>query len=139
MAHPGAQNLWHLAWLDPSRFGKCAQRRCCGVRVEGVKMLDEYIVREQARATARWNASCVSDDALKRQIRAQLAEGLLGSVDGVSKSQRGTGRPCVVCRRAIGPTEIEREVGSQGVVLHAHEVCYKPWREESVARRAAVD
>ena len=96
-------------------------------------MLDEYIVREQARAADRWKASCLSDDALKQQIRAQMSEGLLGYVEGVSKSQRGTGRPCVVCRRTIGPTEVEREVGSQGVVLHAHEACYKPWREESVA------
>ncbi len=108
------------------------------MRVEGAKMLDEYIVREQARATDQWNASCASDDALKRQIRAQLSEGRLGSVDGVSRSQRGTGRPCVVCRRTIEPAEVEREVDGQGMVLHAHEACYKPWREESVARRAAT-
>jgi hypothetical protein len=98
---------------------------------------ESYVVHEQARAAAQWEASCASDDALKRLIRAQLSEGRLGSVNGVSKSRRGTGRPCIVCRRTIGPTEIEREVEGQGVFLHAHEACYKPWREESVARRAA--
>ena len=98
---------------------------------------ESYVVHEQARAAAQWKASCASDDALKRQIRAQLSEGRLGSVTGVSKSQRGTGRPCIVCRRTIGATEVEREVEGQGVFLHAHEACYKPWREESVARRAA--
>ena len=138
MARPGAQNLWHLAWLDPPGSEHARGAAAAGVRVEGAKMLDEYIVREQARAIDQWNASCASDDALKRQIRAQLSEGRLGSVDGVSRSQRGTGRPCVVCRRTIEPTEVEREVGGQGVVLHAHEACYKPWREESVARRAAA-
>ena len=138
MAHLGAQNLWHLAWLDPPGSEHARGAAAAGVRVEGAKMLDEYIVREQARATDQWNASCASDDALKRQIRAQLSEGRLGSVDGVSKSQRGTGRACTVCRRTIEPTEVEREVEGQGVVLHAHEACYKPWREESVARRAAA-
>jgi len=98
---------------------------------------ESYVVHEQARAAAQWAASCASDDALKRLIPAQLSEGRLGSVNGVSKSRRGTGRPCIVCRRKIGPTEVEREVEGQGVFLHAHEACYKPWREESVARRAA--
>ena len=76
---------------------------------------ESYVVHEQARAAAQWEASCASDDALKRHIRAQLSEGRLGSVNGVSKSQRGTGRPCIVCRRTIGPTEVEREVEGQGV------------------------
>jgi hypothetical protein len=80
----------------------------------------------------------LSDDELRRQVRARLSEGRLGSVDGVSRSHRGTGRPCIVCRRTIAPTEVEREVNGQGVALHAHEACYKPWREESVARRAAT-
>ncbi len=98
---------------------------------------ESYVVHEQARAAAQWEASCASDDALKRQIRAQLSEGRLGSVNGVSKSREGTGRPCIVCCRTIGPTEVEREVEGQGVFLHAHEACYKPWREESVAGRTA--
>jgi len=82
--------------------------------------------------------SAPSDDERRRQIRAWLSDGRLGSVDGVSKSHRGTGRPCIVCRRPIGPTEVEREVEGPGVFFHAHEACYKPWREESVARRAAT-
>lgn len=102
------------------------------------RMLDGYIVREQDRAAAQWRASCASDDALRRQIEARLSEGRLPSVHGVSRSRRGTGRPCIVCRRTIGPTDVEREVESQGVFFHAHEACYKPWREESVARRVAT-
>ena len=69
---------------------------------------ESYVAHEQARAAAQWEASCASDDALKRLIRAQLSEGRLGSVNGVSRSRRGTGRPCIVYRRTIGPTEIER-------------------------------
>jgi hypothetical protein len=80
-----------------------------------------------------------SDDDLRRQIRARLAENRLPAIAGVSKSHRGTGRPCIVCRRSIEPTEVEREVGSAGVVLVAHEACYKIWREESFARRDATD
>jgi hypothetical protein len=80
-----------------------------------------------------------TDDELRRQIRARLLEGRLILADGISKSHRGTGRPCIVCRRAIEPTEVERDVAGAGVFLHAHEACYKVWREESVARRAAVD
>jgi hypothetical protein len=80
-----------------------------------------------------------TDDALRRQIRARLSEGRLPAVDGVSKSHRGTGRPCIVCRRAIEPKEVERELDGVGVTLIAHEECYKLWREESVAARAAGD
>lgn len=81
----------------------------------------------------------IGEPELKRQIHARLSEGRLGSIAGsVSKSQRGTGRPCVVCRRTIGPAEVEREVESAGVCLHAHEACYRLWREESVACRAAA-
>ena len=80
-----------------------------------------------------------SDEDLRRQIRARLAENRLPAIAGVSKSHRGSGRPCIVCRRAIESTEVEREVGSAGVVLIAHEVCYKIWREESFARREATD
>jgi hypothetical protein len=81
----------------------------------------------------------VTDEELRRQIGARLLEGRLPSVNGVSQSHRGTGHPCIVCRRAIEPTEVERQVGGLGVSLFAHETCYKLWREESVARRAEVD
>ncbi len=50
-----------------------------------------------------------------------MAENRLPSVDGVSKSHRGTGRPCIVCRRAIEPTEVERELDAVDVILIAHE------------------
>jgi hypothetical protein len=81
----------------------------------------------------------IGETELKRQIHARLSEGRLGSVAGtVSKSQRGTGRPCVICRRTIQPADVEREVEGAGVCLHAHEVCYILWREESVACRAGA-
>ena len=79
----------------------------------------------------------IGENELKRQIHAQLSEGRLGSIVGrVSKSQRGTGRPCVICRRTIEPAEVEREVEGASVCVHAHELCYRLWREESVACRA---
>jgi hypothetical protein len=77
-----------------------------------------------------------TDDELRRQVRARLSEGRLPAINGVSKSHRGTGRPCVVCRRAIGPTEVERELDGVVVVLIAHEACYALWREESVSSLA---
>jgi hypothetical protein len=77
-------------------------------------------------------------DELRRQVRARLAERRLPSINGVSKSHRGTGRPCIVCRRAIEVTEVERELDGVGIVLIAHEACYKLWHEESFARRAAA-
>jgi hypothetical protein len=81
----------------------------------------------------------IGEPELKRQIHARLSEGRLGSVAGrVSKSQRGTGRPCVICRRTIKPADVEREVEGAGVCLHAHEVCYILWRKESVACRAGA-
>jgi hypothetical protein len=81
----------------------------------------------------------IGEHELKRQIHARLSEGRLGSIAGtVSKSQRGTGRPCVVCRRMIEAVEVEREVEGAGVCLHAHETCYRLWREESLACRAGA-
>jgi hypothetical protein len=72
------------------------------------------------------------DDELRRQIRARLSEARLPAVDGVSNPHPGTGRPCIVCRRAIEPTEVERQLDGVGIVLIAHEACYMLWREESV-------
>jgi hypothetical protein len=79
--------------------------------------------------------SGITDDELRRQVRARLSENRLPLADGVSRSHRGTGRPCIVCRLAITPAEVEREVQGAGVFWLAHEECYKLWREESVARR----
>jgi hypothetical protein len=107
-----------------------------GVRVEDAKMPDESILHRPEQAASVTFAA--SDDERRRQIRAWLSDGRLGSVDGVSKSRRGTGRPCIVCRRTIEPTDVEREGEGPGMFFHAHEACYKPWREESVARRAAT-
>jgi hypothetical protein len=102
-------------------------------------MLDGHVVRAQDRAPVQWRDSGASDDALRRQIQARLSEGRLPSVpQGVSKSHRGTGGSCIVCHRPIEPADVEREVKGPGVFFHAHEACYKPWREESVARRAAT-
>jgi len=92
-------------------------------------MGSECVVREQARAAAQWGAFCAADDALRRRI-ARLSENPLPPIYRVSKSHRGTGRPCIVCREAIAPTDVEREVGV-GIVMRAHEACYKVWREES--------
>jgi hypothetical protein len=79
------------------------------------------------------------DDALRGQVRVRLSEGRLPAINGVSKSHRGTGRPCIVCRRTIEPIEVERELGGAGIVLIAHEACYVIWREASVAVRASGD
>jgi hypothetical protein len=89
-------------------------------------MLDESVLespREKVRATiGNGKPTGPSDDELRGQVRARLAEGRL------------PGRPCIVCRRAVEPIEVEREVtGCSGVVLTAHEVCYKPWGDESRA------
>ena len=80
--------------------------------------------------------SAATDDELRGRICARLSEARLPAVDGGSRSSRGTGRPCVVCGRAIEPTEVERQAGGLGVFLYAHEACYKLWREESVVFRA---
>ena len=73
--------------------------------------------------------SGIPDDELRRQIRARLSEARLPAVDGVSNPHPGTGRPCIVCRRAIEP--VERQLDGVGIVLIAHEACYTLWREES--------
>jgi hypothetical protein len=81
----------------------------------------------------------VTEDELRQQIGARLLEGRLPSVNGVSQSHRGSSGPCIVCRRAIEPTEVERQVGGLGGSLFAHETCYKLWREESTAKSREED
>src|SRR5258706_8665892 len=83
--------------------------------------------------------SAASDGELRQQIRARLSEARLPPVNGVSRSSRGTRRPCIVCRRAIEPTEGERQVQGVGGFLYAHQACYKLWREEAVAGRGAKE
>jgi hypothetical protein len=89
----------------------------------------ESVVREQGRAAVQWQTACGADDALRRRI-ARLSEDPLPLIHGVSRSRRGTGRPGIVCREVIAATDVEREVGV-GMIMHAHEACYKLWREES--------
>ena len=84
-------------------------------------------------------ASAATDHELRRQIRTRLSEARLPAVNGVSRSSRGTGRLCIVCRRTIDPTEVERQVDGLGVFLYAHDGCYGLWREESVVFRATGD
>ncbi len=99
--------------------------------------MDQPTIRLMIREKLTDGMSTPAEQELRQQIHARLSEGHLGSVDGgVSKSHQGTGGPCVVCRRSIEPAEVEREVEGAGVCLHAHEACYKLWREESVACRA---
>ncbi len=81
--------------------------------------------------------SSLSEEQLKQQIRVRLAQGRLPVIDGVYKTHRGTGRPCIVCRREIAPTEIEHEADGAGIVLIAHEACYRFWREESAIQPVA--
>jgi hypothetical protein len=80
--------------------------------------------------------SLLSAEQLKQQIRVRLAQGRLPILAGIYKSRQGTGRPCLVCRREIGPTQLEHQVGGGNVVvLVAHDACYALWWEESVLAR----
>lgn len=77
-------------------------------------------------------ASLLSTEQLRQQIRVRLAQRRLFLAGGVYRTRRGSGQPCLVCRRDVGRTEVECEFGGAGVVLVAHEACYMLWREESV-------
>ena len=80
--------------------------------------------------------SLLSTDQLRQQIRVRLVQGRLPTAGGTYKRQRGTGRACLVCRRAIDRTDMECETAESGrVVLTAHEACYMLWREESLSHR----
>jgi len=81
--------------------------------------------------------SLLSEEQLRQQIRVRLVQGRLLPVGGAYKIHKGTGRPCIVCRREIAPTEIEHEADGPGVVLIAHEACYRLWQEESVIQSVA--
>jgi hypothetical protein len=77
--------------------------------------------------------SLLSSDQLRQQLRVRLDQDRLPVAGGVYKTHRGTGRPCIVCRRAIETAEAQYEVTGAGVVLIAHETCYMLWREQSVS------
>ena len=77
-------------------------------------------------------ASVLSEEELKQQIRVRLALGRLPVANGGYATHRGTGRPCIVCRRAIESPGIECEVEAPGIALHAHVLCHHLWREASL-------
>ena len=77
--------------------------------------------------------SLLSPEQLSQQIRVRLAQERLPGADGVYKTHRGTGRPCIICRRAIEATDVACEVARAGIVLTAHEACYTLWREQSMS------
>ena len=81
-------------------------------------------------------ASLLSPEQLSQQIRVRLAHERLPGADGVYKTHRGMGRPCIICRRAIETPDMAFEVAGAGDVLTAHEACYTLWREQSVSRFA---
>lgn len=86
--------------------------------------------------------SSLSQEQLRQQIRVRLTHRRLLSVGGAYKVHKGTGQPCIVCRREIGASEVECAVDGAGGICVAHETCYTLWREESVIQsdlRTVVD
>ncbi len=80
--------------------------------------------------------SLLSEEQLRQQVRVRLAHGRLAPLGvGMYRTQRGIGRPCLVCRRDIGSSETEYHFAGVGVTLIAHGPCYMIWYEESVSRR----
>ena len=93
-------------------------------------MPDESRLRE----TVTKDRSSLSPEQLRQQIRIRLTEGRLSPTTvGIYKVHRGTGRPCLVCLRAIAPNQDQYEIQGAGVVHIAHQACYVLWREESIA------
>ena len=78
----------------------------------------------------------LSEEQLKQQIRIRLTQGRLPAARGPYMSHRGTGRPCLLCRREIESSEIECEVAAVGITCHAHVTCHHLWREVSLGARA---
>ena len=93
-------------------------------------------LHQQAVEAANVSGALLSVEQLRQQLRVRLAQGSLPIVGGVYKTHRGTGRPCIVCRRAVDAAEAQCEVDGVGVVMIAHEACYMLWREESVSSLA---
>jgi hypothetical protein len=91
-----------------------------------------FVLRAERRRQRRY--ICVGSDAdeeFRQGVRKRLAEGRLFLASGVSTLRRGTGRPCIVCGKAITDTQ-EHEVEGDGLapVALAHPDCYRVWREE---------
>ncbi len=77
----------------------------------------------------------LTEDQLKQQIRIRLTQRRLPAASGAYISHRGTGRPCIVCRREIELAEIECEVEAAGITCQAHVTCHHLWREASLGVR----
>ena len=75
----------------------------------------------------------LTEDQLKQQIRVRLTQRRLPAARGPYMSHRGTGRPCIVCRREIESSEIECAVEAEGITCQAHVTCHHLWREVSLA------
>ena len=69
---------------------------------------NESVMREQGRAAAQWRASCVSDDALRERIDAQLSEGRLPSIHG------GSGAVTVIATPATDGPSARRATTRRG-------------------------
>jgi hypothetical protein len=100
----------------------------------------ESVVREQGRAAARWQASCVADDALRRRI-ARLAEDPLPPIQGVCREAigpslwggAGNGETCDTCEEIITKTQFVMEgvsstTGGKGIQFHV--ACLRLWDAE---------
>lgn len=75
----------------------------------------------EARPSPHDRILTLSPEKLRQQIRVRLAqERLPPLVIGIYQTQRGTGRPCLVCRREIRSNETEYYVDGGGVVMSAH-------------------
>ena len=72
----------------------------------------------------------LSDNDLRREVRARLSSGALFPTGGRVSARRSTGKPCVVCAKPISASEIEHEIAGPTTVW-AHWDCYSIWRQES--------
>jgi hypothetical protein len=92
-----------------------------------------FVLRAERRRQRRYICGgSDADEEFRQRVRKRLAEGRLFLASGVSTLRRGTGRPCIVCGKAITDTQ-EHEVEGDGLapVALAHPDCYRVWREES--------
>lgn len=92
-----------------------------------------FVLRTQRRRQRlRISGGSDADAEFRQSVRERLADGRLFLAGGVSTLRRGTGRPCVVCGKAITDTQ-EHEVEGDGLTptALAHPDCYRVWREES--------
>jgi hypothetical protein len=74
----------------------------------------------------------LSEEQLKQQIRVRVIQGRLPLANGAYTTQRGTGRPCIVCRREIDSSQIGCQVEGPGISLQAHMTCHHLWQEVSL-------